>query len=194
MSDGKEVVEDHGRAIMMLYISAYDYLKCRCLYLNGFVDGFHLATTSLEKILKAYILIREPEADVKQHYHNLKKLFKLAFEDRGANLYPDFPEHLIRANRYFGLRYREGTSSKSLGPEDLESLDRLYIHFAMNFPLNGLQFYQTGLLGIIFHGSNTPEDNRHYKWLVTKNKYFTPGRIRREHLKYQNLLSDRYNQ
>src|ERR1700757_3722327 len=65
----------NSQATALLNTAAHDYAAARCLLLNGLVSGgLAMGAQAIEKFLKAYILLKNPAADVRKLQHSLADL------------------------------------------------------------------------------------------------------------------------
>jgi hypothetical protein len=65
-----------GKAMLLLRVAAHDYAAARCLLFNCMFEGLVLGAQSIEKCLKAYLLLHDPQRHVKALRHSLPKLLE----------------------------------------------------------------------------------------------------------------------
>ncbi len=82
----KTFCDQYSGATRLLLVAAQDYAAARCLLLNGLLTGLVQGAQTIEKLLKAYLLLDNPSRNVKQLSHSLPRLLR----ETGA-LFPSLP-------------------------------------------------------------------------------------------------------
>jgi hypothetical protein len=77
-TDMQQFFSANSKATTLLLAAAHDYASARCLLLNGLVGGLAAGAQAIEKFLKAYILLKNPAADVRKLQHSLTDLLDAA--------------------------------------------------------------------------------------------------------------------
>lgn len=67
---------EHKSATLLLRVAAQDYAAARCLLLNHLFAGHVLGAQAIEKFLKSYLLLNNPQRRVKELGHSLPKLLE----------------------------------------------------------------------------------------------------------------------
>lgn len=166
----------YQRATSLLLTAAHDYAAARCLLLNNLFGGLVFGAQAIEKLLKAYILLRDPSRNVKAFYHSLVKLLEEA-----ASLFPsvELSRYAPLARKFGGhyaTRYPDDPAgSKSMTTADLFELDEFIVFLNENLPCPRNVKYRTGLYALITFslgpgGTVTPWEY----WIKDRNQTLSP--------------------
>jgi HEPN domain len=147
MSFGRE----HSRATLLLHTAAHDYAAARCLLFNGMFEGLVLGAQAIEKHLKAYLLLHEPQRPAKAiQHHSLPKLLAEAIA-----IFPHLPlQHFAsvveKFRRHYQARYPDNPdASVSKTTADIRELDELVIFLSENMPCPNIVKYRAGIYPLI---------------------------------------------
>ncbi|GBO53932.1 hypothetical protein APA_1880 [Pseudanabaena sp. lw0831] len=118
-----------------------DYLLARCGLLNNLWSSFEMATQSVEKLLKSYLLFTDSSLQGKAHAvyravgkeskdlgrtteagHNIEACLSLA-EKAGLPLSTVLENQIARINAYYNNRYPNDDSPSLLSTSELDSFD-----------------------------------------------------------------------
>ncbi len=126
MTEQEKITSEANKYVMP---AVEDYLGARCLLLNNIFVGLTLAHETVEKLMKALLILE----DIKpQKSHNLEKLSDLLLK-RNLSKYEilhNQKEFIKRLDQHYGWRYYDGDITKrsqNKSPEDLQPLDNLWI-------------------------------------------------------------------
>jgi HEPN domain-containing protein len=167
--------EPHGRdrnAGMFFRHSAEDYAAARCCILNGLFPGFVMAEQAVEKLIKGFILFKEPQFKPKRGCgHDLRSLVHVLH-----SYYPDFSltayEKIIEIiqSAYDGRYPDSDVQSQAYMTAQLRDIDELYIFLADQSPITGDFRYQIGVWPYLYMAylglTNMPEP----KWSLFDNQ------------------------
>ncbi|MGH9607329.1 MAG: HEPN domain-containing protein [Terracidiphilus sp.] len=178
---------------MLLHTAAHDYADARCLLLNGLFGGLALGAQAMEKLLKAYLLLKDPTWKVKALGHSVATLL-----EESATLYPNLglPEYSALVEKFRGhyaARYPDDPAgSKSMTTADLLELDEFIIFLNENLPCPRNVKYRTGLYPLITFslgpaGTVTPWE----RWIKERNQSLVPH-LQRINAEHAAVLADLY--
>jgi HEPN domain-containing protein len=136
----------------LLRAAAHDYASARCLLLNGLVPGGLAAgAQAIEKFLKAYILLQNPERHLGGlRHHRLAALLSEADQLSPKLQLSKYTPQMDRFEKYYLSRYPDnevvlaGMSSAEIVP-----LDEFTIHLNENMLLPLEIKLRTGLYAVI---------------------------------------------
>ncbi len=142
--------QKHSSALLLLQSSALDYSAARCLLINGHFPGLVLGAQSIEKILKAYLLLKDSSMKVRNLKHDLGRLLKqvdTSFPQLGL---VQFEPIVKRFREHYQARYPDNLdASTSMGTDDLRPLDQIIVNLNEHLPCLHNTKYRSGLYAII---------------------------------------------
>jgi hypothetical protein len=137
--------DKYRRATVLLNYAARDYAAARCLLLNMHFPGLALGAETIEKYLKAYILIHDPTINVRQLNHNLGKLLQRADKCFPTLNLLSYANLIERFRGHYQTRYPDNPdASPSMTTADLLELDEMVIFLNENLPCPKSVRYRTG--------------------------------------------------
>ncbi|UOY08224.1 HEPN domain-containing protein [Muricauda sp. SCSIO 64092] len=142
-------------------IASNDYIAARCCFYNEMLDqAYILASQAIEKELKCMLLLMDEDTDlnnIKSHSHDLEKLMDKiqSVKDMGLQAFNDINERLNET--YLMFRYPDnfikkmnGYKKYSHGGEEINEIDKYFIHLLDTIPLPPEVKYRTGFLVTAF--------------------------------------------
>lgn len=118
-----------------------DYLLARLGIQHGLVSSFEVSTTSIEKLVKSYLLFRDPSfcgspeklyraltsrsrlsGRSREHGHDVDIAIRMA-ADLGLTSSEDLRRRLSRINSYYARRYPDNGGPTSLSSTELQDID-----------------------------------------------------------------------
>jgi HEPN domain-containing protein len=139
------------RATLLLKAAGHDYAAARCLLLNGLVSG-GLATgaEAVEKFLKAHILVKNPQHNVRKLNHSLAKLLELADKLSPELGLSDQASLMDRFEKYYNSRYPDNqVVLPGMYSSEISPLDEFIIYLNEHTPMLAETKLRTGLYAII---------------------------------------------
>jgi hypothetical protein len=139
--------KEHSRATLLLRVAAHDYAAARCLLFNGMFEGLVMGAQAIEKCLKAYLILDDPQRQVKALQHSPPKLLTEA-----SVLFPrlslqNFAPLVEKFRRHYQARYPDNTdASTTKTTADLRELDKIIIFLNENMPCPHIVKYRAGIL------------------------------------------------
>ncbi len=169
----KETIEygrQHKLAMMLIFQATEDYIASRCCLLNGLFVGLVSAAQAVEKYLKGYALIINPDINVKLLSHNLKKLATevIALDcNLSLNNYMPLIERLYS---HYQSRYPDNpdkSTTQSTG--ELKEIDELVIYLVTSFPIPPEIKFRTSIFSHLFQQEQRNILFPSEKWLRENN-------------------------
>jgi hypothetical protein len=168
--------KDHSAATRLLLVATQDYAASRCLAQNLLITSLILGAQALEKYLKAYLLLENPDRNVRTLSHSLPRL--LGEVDRLAPQLSllRFIPLAEKFNAHYLARYPDNPdASKTMTTADVLELDELIILLNENLPCPITVKYRTGLYAAITFSLNpvanvTPIE----RWIKSGNRALGP--------------------
>jgi HEPN domain-containing protein len=166
----------HSRATTFLHRAAHDYAAARCLLLNGVVSGgLGMGAQAIEKFVKAYILLKNPAANVEKFRHSLTKLSSGADNLSPALGLSKYSALMDRFERHYRSRYPDNANaSTSMYSDEILPLDEFIMFINDNLPCPFDAKYRTGLYALMtfsLHGGTmTPWE----RWIKERNTALAP--------------------
>lgn len=163
-------------ATTLLHTAAHDYAAARCLLLNGLISGgLVMGAQAIEKLLKAYILLKCPRTSVRRSRHSLKDLLTSA-----DHLSPElgmsrYSELMAKYEGYYQNRYPDNkVRVTAMSTEEIFSLDQFVISLNDDLPMPVEAKYRTGLFSLVtfsLHGGAIPPWET---WIKHLNRALAP--------------------
>ncbi len=165
---------DNRPATALLRVATRDYAEARCLLLNQLFGGLVLGAQAMEKYLKAYILFKAPQSNVRGFNHSLPELL-----EKAANFFPQlsgFSEVGQKFSRHYDIRYPDNRSaSTSMTTGDLAELDEFIIFLNENMSCPRNVKYRTGLYAEITFSLDHPALMQPVEfWIRNNNQALAP--------------------
>lgn len=177
--------DKYRRATTLMKVAAHDYAAARCVLLNGMFEGLVLGAQAIEKTLKAYLILDDPQRPVKKLQHSLPQL--LAEAD---SIFPHlelkrFTPMAESFRRHYQARYPDNAdASANKSTVEIRALDELMIFLSENIPCPHNVKYRAGIYPLITFslspsGTVTPWE----RWIKEDNQSLQPllDRINAEH-------------
>jgi len=169
--------KEHAAASLLLNVATYDYAAARCLLQNHLVTvGLTQGAQAIDKFLKAYLLLKNPERNVKRLSHELSKLLSevaLIFPDLPLSPYTTLVE---RFGQHYATRYPDNAdASTSRTSAEIAQLDQFIVFLNENLPSPFTVRMRTGLYAAItfslgIASTVTPTEF----WIKTHNQALAP--------------------
>lgn len=159
-----EFLRAHSVAAQFAQKAAEDYLLARVGIQDGLWSAFEIASQATEKLLKAYLLFRNPalngnakaamqaigaKARLRGRRYNVGHDVEAAFElsiNLGMPSPPALEKRIAKINAYYDLRYPDLGAPMSLGTDEVNDLDESIFHIWDAFkPLDDDYFYLCGI-------------------------------------------------
>ncbi len=137
--------DEHSSATRLLSVAAHDYAAARCLLINRMFEGLVLGAQAIEKVLKSYLLLSDPQMPVRKLNHSLPKLLL-----KIAPLHPElalerFTALVAKFYRHYQTRYPDNPdASTSRTTADLRELDEIIVFLNEHLPCPRNVKYRTG--------------------------------------------------
>jgi HEPN domain-containing protein len=166
----------NSKATTLLNTAAHDYAAARCLLLNGLVSGgLAMGAQAIEKFLKAYILLKNPAADVRKLQHSLVDLLSAADQLSPGLALSKYSVLTDRFERHYRSRYPDNpNASISMTSAEIFELDEFIMYINDNMPCPFVAKYRTGLYALVtfsLHGRTvTPWE----RWIKERNRALAP--------------------
>jgi HEPN domain-containing protein len=164
--------KEHSRATLLLRVAAHDYAAARCLLFNGMFEGLVMGAQAIEKCLKAYLILDDPQRQVKALQHSPPKLLTEA-----SVLFPRLSLQNFAPLVEKFRRHYQATA-------DLRELDKIIIFLTENMPCPHIVKYLAGIYPLItfslgYNGTVTTWES----WIKNDNHALLPllPRIASEH-------------
>lgn len=171
-----DFAQKHSRATLLLLKAAHDYAEARCLLLNGLFGGLAIGAQTIEKLLKAYLLLHNPTRNVRGFLHSIESLLKEA-----DSLYPQltlskYAPLTKRFAAHYATRYPDDpNASTSMSTAELSELDEFVIFLNENLPCPRNVKYKSGLYALItFSLSQGATITSWEHWIKTGNQALDP--------------------
>lgn len=167
-----EFARKNQSAMLLIHQATEDYISARCLLLNGLMPGLTLASQSIEKYLKGFLLLRDNTINPRQFSHNLVDLFdnlKII-----SNFNWDTYDNLIsRLRGHYQARYPDNHDrSMSMSTVELIEIDQLAINLVEQMPMPDEVKYRSGLYVEVTDSNFTP-----INWAIKQNQAINLSKI-----------------
>lgn len=133
------------RAVMLMDRGTLDYVGARCCLLNHVFSGFELAAQSVEKYLKAMLLLKTPGLNVRRYTH---KVMELAADVQDAGI-ADLSAHqqtIGRLQGHYQGRYPDNPGQlTSSSTAEIAQIDLLLDRIVASMPAPPDVMIRTGV-------------------------------------------------
>jgi hypothetical protein len=172
----RHFVEEHSSATRLLRVAAQDYAAARCLLLNHLFAGHVLGAQAIEKFLKSYLLLNNPQRGMKKLSHSLPKLLeevKVLFPQLPLSGFTPLAE---KFTSNYPTRYPDNVEgAEFMTTSHLLDLDALIIFLNENMPCPRYVKYRAGIYPFItfslgYQATVPPEE----LWIKQNNQALAP--------------------
>jgi hypothetical protein len=167
----------NSKATTLLNTAAHDYAAARCLLLNGLMSGgLAMGAQTIEKFLKAYVLLKNPAADVRKLQHSLTDLLTAADQLSPALGLSKYAALTDRFGCYYRSRYPDNPNPPTaMYSAEIVEFDEFIMFINDNMPCPFEVKYRTGLYALVtfslHHGRTvTPWEG----WIKERNGALAP--------------------
>ena len=171
-SELRAYCEANSKATLLLRTATSDYAGTRCLMINGLWAGFSLGAQSIEKYLKATLLLADPSIKVRKLSHNLVELLTES-EYRVSEIAKLGLQPVAqRFERYYQTRYPDNPNQpQGMDTIELHELDRFVIGIYTCLPCPRNVKFRTGLYAEITFSlnKNSPNMTHNERWIKERN-------------------------
>jgi hypothetical protein len=166
----------HKLSTMLLFAATQDYAAARCLLLNGLFSGLVLGAQSIEKFLKAVILLDEPSFNARKLSHKIVDTYDLAAAKFPDLSRADFRGTVERFHDHYLTRYPDNpVTLQQRGTGELSDLDRLVVTINKVLPCPRNAKFRCGLYAAI-STSRTHDGflSSEERWIIYQNISLEP--------------------
>ena len=167
----------NSKATTLLNTAAHDYAAARWLLLNGLVSGgLAMGAQTIEKFLKAFILLKNPGEAVRKLQHSLTDLLTAADQLSPALGLSKYAALTDRFECYYRSRYPDNPNPPTaMYSAEIVELDEFIIFINDNMPCPFEVKYRTGLYALVTfslqHGRTVaPWEG----WIKERNRALVP--------------------
>lgn len=167
----------NSKATKFLSTAAHDYAAARCLLLNGLVSGgLAMGAQTIEKFLKAYVLLINPATDVWRLQHSLADLLTAADQLSPVLGLSNYAALTDRFGSYYRNRYPDNPNPPpAMYSTEIVELDEFIMFINDNMPCPFEAKYRTGLYALVTfslqHGRTVTSWER---WIKERNLALAP--------------------
>ncbi len=167
---------DHSAATRLLLVATSDYAAARCLAQNLIITGLVLGAQTIEKYLKAFLLLNNPGRNVRSLSHSLPQLLREVDGLASHLSLLRFMPVVEKFHRHYLTRYPDNPGgSKLMTTADMVELDELIVLLNENMPCPINVKYRTGFYAAITfslgHGATVTPTER---WIKLNNRALAP--------------------
>jgi HEPN domain-containing protein len=161
----------NSKATQLLMTAAHDYAAARCLLLNGLFAGLPMGAQAIEKFLKAFILLKNPEAQVKGFGHDIPRLLGEADGLMPTLSLSKFSALAGRLNQLYTTRYPDNPNHpQTQDTGEIFYIDELVVYLNENLPCPKNVKYRTGLYTLVLGSKNLTTTPPWETWIKNRNK------------------------
>ena len=143
----QEFCSANQRAIMLIDRGTLDYVGARCCLLNHVFSGFELAAQSVEKHLKAMLVLRSPGLNVRGYTHKVIEL-AAAVQDAGIVDLSSHQQTIGRLHGHYQGRYPDNPGQlTSASTAEIVQIDLLLDRIVAAMPVLPDVAIRTGVYG-----------------------------------------------
>ncbi|MBE0472357.1 MAG: HEPN domain-containing protein [Methyloprofundus sp.] len=166
-----EFCRQNKLACMLLLTAAEDYAAARCCLIGGLFSGLQLASQSVEKLIKASILLHHPEADIRRQYgHDVPSLLKGLESILKQQFDPKYHQIADKLLLHYNGRYPDNPNrAMSASNTELDGIDELCFFLTSELKLPSELKNRVGILGRI---SNDSTHGPEHLWITQHNQFF----------------------
>ncbi len=190
LQDMNSFLTAHSVAGRFLHVATNDYAAARCLMQCQLMTSLVMGSQALEKYLKAYLLLVNPDRNIKKESHKIVDLLN-EVDGLAPNLtLSRFMPLVNRFKSYYESRYPDQTLSTNMTTADIIELDELVLLVNENLPCPKTVKYRTGLYGAITFSVDHPTVSPTEHWLKLNNQALAPvmSRIVEDQIEVLTLL------
>jgi HEPN domain-containing protein len=160
--------------MLMAHDVISDYSGCRCCIINGLGAGFALGTQTVEKLLKAYIILLDITQNPRKFSHKVVDLaHKAEALDKNLDITKFYPL-LDRLEQYFQARYHDNPNQPDrMDSREIVEIDKLVIFLNEHLPMPDEVKYRSGIYSQLFSSKERNLDASMFPneiWLTVHNE------------------------
>jgi HEPN domain-containing protein len=149
---------ENKMALVLLLRAARDYASARCLIVNGLPAGLVIGAESVEKFLKALILLENPDCNVRRFGHRIPDLLVEASRISIDLDDPKLHESARQLVQYFQSRYPDNPNQpSSMSTDKLADLDHFVVSIVNSLSMPRNAKFRTGLHAILSQSIDQPQ-------------------------------------
>jgi len=160
--------------MLMADTAVRDYTGCRCCLINGLLVGLVLGTQTVEKLLKAYIILLDTTQNPRRFAH---RVIDLAHRAEALDRHLDISEFyplFDRLEQYYQTRYHDNANQpNNMTTAELIEIDKLVICLNEHLPMPDEIKYRSGIYARLFISKERNLDPSMFPdevWLTKQNE------------------------